>query len=233
MKNLSTSSLRYILIVTFFFVVLIGAVLYFASESVKCNSTTPEESYRSVRTSRKKQRPKVRPNYPVKEKFDMDHRAYVQDKDPIMKNYNIVQSELSDIIPPNLSYTENDTLSNRQHQYADRVQTLVQSNTNDAIHNAGDVRLPSYSQYLPNEMPEVLDPSIVHYQNNLPVVELKNRQALAADPFRGDIPIRFYPDVSVVGKSRFDRDALRLDGYFSPGSDAKIHKLGNMKTRLP
>lgn len=231
MKKLSSGTLRYILTVSFFFVVLVGVVLYCASKSVKCGEES--ELYKSNQTSRTKRRAKVYPTDLVKESFDLDHGKYVQDKDSVEKNYNIVQTELSDIRPPKLSYTDDALLSNRQHQFSDRVRTLVQSNTEDAVNQMGNTRLPSYSQYLPNEMPEVLDPSILHYQNNLPVVELKNRQALAADPFRGDIPIRFHPGVSVVGKSRFDRDALRLDGYFSPGGDAKIHKLGNMKTRLP
>lgn len=231
MKKQSSGTQIYILIVSFFFVVLIGVVLYVSSESVKCKHQQPEP-YKSNQTSRRKRRVKVYPNDLVKESFDID-RAYINDKDSLEKNYNIVQSDLSDLRPSELSYTDDDSLSNRQHQFSDRVRTLVQSNTEDAVNRMGDSRLPSYSQYLPNEMPEVLDPSIVHYQNNLPVVELKNRQALAADPFRGDIPITFHPGVSVVGKPRFDRDALRLDGYFSPGGDAKIHKLGNMKTRLP
>ncbi len=231
MKNLSSDTVKYILAISFFFVVLIGVVLYFSSESVKCKNKP--ESYKSNQKSRSKRRVKVYPTDLVKEPFDLDHRKYVHDKDNVKKNYNIVQSELSDITPPALSYTDDALLSNKQHQFSDRVRTLVQSNTEDVLDQMGDTQLPSYSQYLPNEMPEVLDPSIVHYQNNLPVVELKNRQALAADPFRGDIPIKFHPGVSVVGKSRYDRDALRLDGYFSPGGDAKIHKLGNMKTRLP
>jgi hypothetical protein len=227
MKKLIVNTIQFILGVCLMFVIVMGLVLFLSDRSTQCHS----EPYVNPRVQPKR-RTKIYPADLLQENFDLDHRTYVQGHDPVEKNYNLTRTELSDIVPPQLSYTDDNSFSHKDQQYADRVRTVVQSNTEDAINQTGHVPLPSHAQYLPNEMPEVLDPSIVHYQNNLPVVELSNRQYNAADPFRGDIPIKFHPGACLVGKSRFDRDSLRLDGYFSPGSDAKIHKLGNMKTRL-
>ena len=50
---------------------------------------------------------------------------------------------------------------------------------------------------------------------NAPRVQLKNRLNLLADPYRGDIPITYHPDVALIGKSSYGRDSIRLDGFFS------------------
>ena len=50
---------------------------------------------------------------------------------------------------------------------------------------------------------------------NAPRVQLKNPVNIQADPYRGDIPITYHPDVPLVSKSQYGRDAIRLDGFFS------------------
>ena len=90
---------------------------------------------------------------------------------------------------------------------------------------AADSVLPLNSSQLSNVDPDALYPSTLTYQQSLPTLTLKNLQSLDADPVRGDIPVTIYPDVNVVGKSRFDRDSLRLDGAFSNALNSKYAKL--------
>lgn len=63
---------------------------------------------------------------------------------------------------------------------------------------------------------DVADPKSHFFQVNLPRVQLKDPQWLNADPYRGDIPIKFHPNVPLVSKSRYGtRSSWRGDGYFS------------------
>ncbi len=91
-----------------------------------------------------------------------------------------------------------------------------------------DSVLPTTSAGLPIAEPGVIDPSLLLYQKSLPVLTLKNLQQLDGDPVRGDIPITFYPEIPIIGKSRFDKDSLRLDGAFSAALDAKYKKLSQV-----
>jgi hypothetical protein len=59
---------------------------------------------------------------------------------------------------------------------------------------------------------------------NAPRVVLKNRLNMEADPYRGDIPIRYHPDVPLIAKSQYGRDSIRLDGYFSDYFSALYNK---------
>ena len=67
---------------------------------------------------------------------------------------------------------------------------------------------------------DVADPLTSSYQVNPPRVQLKDPLWLRSDPYRGDIPIKYYPNVSLIARSRFGRDNQRLDGTFSQGSKA-------------
>jgi hypothetical protein len=63
---------------------------------------------------------------------------------------------------------------------------------------------------------DVADPKTYMFQVNMPRVVLKDPQWEQADPYRGDIPIKFYPNVPLVGKSQYgSRSSWRGDGYFS------------------
>lgn len=62
---------------------------------------------------------------------------------------------------------------------------------------------------------DVADASVWGFSVNAPRVQLKNRVNMQADPYRGDIPITYHPDIALIGKSDFGRDAIRLDGFFS------------------
>jgi hypothetical protein len=62
---------------------------------------------------------------------------------------------------------------------------------------------------------DVADPQFYIYQVQPPRVLKKDPQAMLADPMRGDIPIRSYPDIPIIERSQYGRDSLRLDGTFS------------------
>ena len=62
---------------------------------------------------------------------------------------------------------------------------------------------------------DVADPISHSYMVNPPRVQLKDPIKMLADPYRGDIPIKYYPNVPLVNQSRYGRDSLRLDGFFS------------------
>lgn len=72
---------------------------------------------------------------------------------------------------------------------------------------------------------DVADPATHLFQVNLPRVQIKNKQYEMADPYRGDIPIAFHPNVPLVNKSRFGtRDSWRGDGFMSDYSKALYAK---------
>lgn len=72
---------------------------------------------------------------------------------------------------------------------------------------------------------DVADPIAYSFLVNAPRVVKKDRLALQADPFRGDIPINIYPDVPLIQKSQYDRSSLRLDGAFSEPINKNYAKL--------
>lgn len=78
-----------------------------------------------------------------------------------------------------------------------------------------DAKLPLTAAHLPAYNVDVANPSTYAFAVQAPRVVLKNRQAMQADMVRGDIPIRYHPDVALIGKSSLGRDSLRLDGTFS------------------
>ena len=71
---------------------------------------------------------------------------------------------------------------------------------------------------------DVADPVTHSYMVNSPRVQLKDPLKMLADPYRGDIPIKYYPDVPLINQSRYGRDSLRLDGFWSDGLRALYNK---------
>lgn len=88
----------------------------------------------------------------------------------------------------------------------------------------GKQLLPRLSSDVTPYNVDVADPTSYMYMANTPSVVLKDRQRLQADPFRGDIPITYHPDVPLVSRSRYGRDSLRLDGMFSDGMKALYNR---------
>ena len=73
---------------------------------------------------------------------------------------------------------------------------------------------------------DIADPVSQLFSVNSPSVQLKNRQRNQADFFRGDIAIQFHPNISVVGRSRFQSPEFqRLDGFFSDGYKALTERM--------
>lgn len=75
--------------------------------------------------------------------------------------------------------------------------------------------LPSTAKSVTPYALDVADISTYSYSVNAPRVTLRNRVNMQADPYRGDIAISYSPDVCMVGKSQYGRDAWRGDGFFS------------------
>ena len=79
----------------------------------------------------------------------------------------------------------------------------------------GTALLPRISRGVTPYNVDVADPVTHSYMVNPPRVQLKDPIKMLADPYRGDIPIKYYPNVPLVNQSRYGRDSLRLDGFFS------------------
>lgn len=88
----------------------------------------------------------------------------------------------------------------------------------------GKSLLPLTAAHLPQYNVDVANPATYSFSVNAPRVMLKNRVNMQADPYRGDVPIRFHPDIPLVGKSSYDRDAWRGDGFFSDHSASLYQK---------
>ena len=79
----------------------------------------------------------------------------------------------------------------------------------------GKALLPRISRGVTPYNVDVADPVTHSYMVNPPRVQLKDPLKMLADPYRGDIPIKYYPNVPLINQSRYGRDSLRLDGFFS------------------
>ena len=63
----------------------------------------------------------------------------------------------------------------------------------------------------------VADPSTYLFRTSLPRVNIFDRVARLADPYRGDVPITEHPDIALIARSQYGRDSERHDGFFSDG----------------
>jgi hypothetical protein len=85
--------------------------------------------------------------------------------------------------------------------------------------------LPPTSAHLPQYNIDTANVSVYAFAVNAPRVILKNRLNNQADPFRGDVPIRYHPDVPLIAKSSNGRDSWRGDGFFSDHFASLYNKL--------
>ena len=85
--------------------------------------------------------------------------------------------------------------------------------------------MPLTSAHLPQYNIDVANPQTYSFSVNAPRVLLKNRLNMQADPYRGDVSIRYHPDVPLIAKSHHGRDAWRGDGFFSPLFSSLYDKL--------
>lgn len=88
----------------------------------------------------------------------------------------------------------------------------------------GSELLPKTSKGVTPFNIDVADPLSHSFQVNVPRVMLKDPIRNRSDPFRGDIPITYSANVALVGKSRYGRDSLNLQGFFSPYQNALYNK---------
>lgn len=86
--------------------------------------------------------------------------------------------------------------------------------------------MPRTSKHVTPYNIDVADPIVHSFQVNPPRVLLKdpNKDYSAATFMRGDIPISYFPNVSIIGRSRYGRDSLVLDGFFSDAFQALYSK---------
>ena len=89
----------------------------------------------------------------------------------------------------------------------------------------GDAQVPLTAAHLPAFNIDAANPSVHAFAVQAPRVLLKNRLAMQADMVRGDIPIRFFPDVAMIGKSQYGRDSLNMAGTFSDQFKSLYNKL--------
>jgi len=78
-----------------------------------------------------------------------------------------------------------------------------------------DAQIPLTAAHLPAFNIDVANPSAYAFAVQAPRVLLKDPLYMQADPIRGDIPIKYHPDVPMVAKSIYGRDSIRMDGTFS------------------
>lgn len=84
--------------------------------------------------------------------------------------------------------------------------------------------IPSSAAALPQFNANLADPSVYAFHAQYRKA-LKNPRAMEADPFRGDIPIVFHPEVCMVGRSQYtSRDSQYL-GFFSQGYNDQYAKI--------
>jgi hypothetical protein len=70
---------------------------------------------------------------------------------------------------------------------------------------------------------DVADPATFSFQVQ-PRVLLKSPLLQNSDFYRGDIPITYFPNVSLINRSRYGRDDQKMDGAFSPYQLALYNK---------
>jgi len=70
----------------------------------------------------------------------------------------------------------------------------------------------------------VADPLTHTFSVNSPRVQLKDPVWTKSDPYRGDIPITYYPNVALVAKSQYGRSSQNFSGFFSDGLSQLYNK---------
>lgn len=107
-------------------------------------------------------------------------------------------------------------------KYSDTDNAIRPIDRLERIHNTN--LLPRVSASTTPYNIEIANPSTWAFSVNAPRVQLKNRLYDAADVYRGDIAIRYMPNVPLISASSYGRDSQRLDGFFSDASRSIFSK---------
>jgi len=94
----------------------------------------------------------------------------------------------------------------------------------DNLKQTARSQMPQCSKNITPYSLDVADPTTFNFAVGAPRVQLKDRQWQTSDPFRGDIVINYSPETCLISRSRYGRDSLRLDGYFSDTYKALYNK---------
>jgi len=89
----------------------------------------------------------------------------------------------------------------------------------------GKCLLPMTAAHLPQYNIDVANPATYSFAVNAPRVVLKNRLNMQGDMLRGDIAIRYFPDIPLIAKSSHGRDSWKGDGFFSDHFATLYNKL--------
>lgn len=120
------------------------------------------------------------------------------------------------------------------HQKYQKVMSSGNNVMDDLQQSFDSMALPRVSSEVTPYNIDVADPQAWSFLANAPRVQLKNRQWQDADPYRGDIPIKYHPNVALVGKSIHDRDSQRMDGMFSDATkEASERVMGRAYKNMP
>ena len=95
----------------------------------------------------------------------------------------------------------------------------------------GADQLPLTAAHLPAFNIDVANPSAYAFATQAPRVILKNRSAMQADMIRGDIVIRYHPDVALVGKSSIGREGqnIRAIRALVSGAASRANRKANVE----
>jgi hypothetical protein len=104
-------------------------------------------------------------------------------------------------------------VSNEEMKNFDTIQGIRPMERLERIQ--GSDLLPRVSRNVTPYNVDIADPKTHSYMVNPPRVQLKDPIKNLADPIRGDIPITYHPEISLINRTRYGRDSLRLDGFFS------------------
>lgn len=133
--------------------------------------------------------------------------------------------------PLNPNETDNaldfaDLVDDSNHAKYQTIANLSQSTAmKDLEREFEAARLPKTAQNVTPYNIDVADPKSFSYMANMPRVTIKPKTWEGADPYRGDIPIRFNPNIALVTKSQYDKDSQRTDTMFSDATFEAAERL--------
>jgi hypothetical protein len=137
-----------------------------------------------------------------------------------LDDYEFIQaSEMNEPNAQFANFSDKNTLGNLPQGTVENMRPMDRLNRVQ-----GSELMPRISNNVTPYNIDVADPTTFSYQVNPPRVQLKDPQWIQSDFYRGDIPISYYPNVSLINQSRFSRDSLNLSGFFSDGFNSLYDK---------
>ena len=92
----------------------------------------------------------------------------------------------------------------------------------------------TFKRYEANTTPydlDTTDPVVYTYQLSAPRIIKKDKLDIYADKFRGNIDIKKYPEIPIIGKSQFGSKVNTM-GYFSKAFNNRYDRLTNLPSYI-